>query len=111
MGKDWGGSKMALMEITVVPLGSGTSLSKFVAEAIWALETVPEIDYELTSMGTIVQGRMDRLLEAAQKMHQAVLNAGAQRVETLIRIDDRVDKEVTLASKLTALRKVLGERD
>jgi uncharacterized protein (TIGR00106 family) len=102
---------MALMEITVVPLGTGTSLSQYVAKAVWALEGIPEIDYELTSMGTIVQGRLDRLLEAAQKMHQAVLDAGARRVETSIRIDDRRDKEVTLTSKLASLRKVLGERD
>jgi len=54
---------------------------------------------------------MDRLLEAAQKMHQAVLDAGAQRVETIIRIDDRRDKTVTLASKLAAVQKELGDRD
>jgi uncharacterized protein (TIGR00106 family) len=101
---------MALMEITVVPLGVNTSLSKYVARAIRALEQVPEVDYELTSMGTIVQGRMDRLMEAAQKMHQAVLDAGAQRVETTIRIDDRQDKPTTLSSKLASLRTELGER-
>ncbi len=103
--------KMALMEITVVPLGVGTSLSHFVAKAVQELESVPEIDYELTSMGTIVLGRMDRLMEVAQKMHQAVLDAGAQRVETIIRIDDRQDKPVTLSSKLDSVRKELGERD
>jgi uncharacterized protein (TIGR00106 family) len=102
---------MALMEITVIPLGTGTSMSKYVAKAVWALESVPEIDYELTSMGTIVLGRMDRLLEAAQKMHQAVLDAGAKRIETTIRIDDRQDKPVNLTSKLAALKKELGERD
>jgi uncharacterized protein (TIGR00106 family) len=100
---------MALMEITVVPLGTGTSLSKYVARAVRVVESIPEIDYELTSMGTIVQGRMDRLLEVAQKMHQAVLDAGAQRVSTLIRIDDRVDKEATLSSKLKSLKRELGE--
>jgi uncharacterized protein (TIGR00106 family) len=102
---------MALMEITIVPLGAGTSLSKYVARAVWALESVPEIDYELTSMGTIVQGRMDRLLEVAQKMHQAVIDAGAQRVETTIRIDDRQDKPVTLSDKMASLQQALGERD
>jgi uncharacterized protein (TIGR00106 family) len=101
---------MALMEITVVPLGMGTSLSKWVAKAVKVLETEPEIDYELTSMGTIVQGRVDRLLEVAQKMHQAMLDAGAKRVSTTIKIDDRVDKEATLRSKLVSLRRELGEK-
>lgn len=102
---------MALMEITVVPLGTGTSVSKYVAKAILALEGTPGVDYELTSMGTIVSGDLDNLLAAAQRMHQAVLDAGAQRVETIIRIDDRKDKPVTLNSKLESLKKALGDRD
>jgi len=57
-----------------------------------------------------VLGRMDRLLEAAIN---ASGSAGrrAQRVETVIRIDDRRDKLVTLSSKLAAVRKELGEED
>ena len=47
---------MAIMEITVVPVGIGTSVSKYVAEAIRALENIPQVDYESTSMGTIVAG-------------------------------------------------------
>ena len=75
------------------------------------LENIPQVDYESTSMGTIVAGDVDYLLDAAQKMHQAVLDAGAQRVETIIRIDDRKDKEITLNSKLKSLKKALGDRD
>ena len=102
---------MAIMEITVVPLGSGVSLSKYVAKAVKVLETVPGIDYESTSMGTIITGEVDQLLDAAKLMHQAVLDAGAVRVSTLLRIDDRKDKPVTLSSKLSSLRKELGEKD
>ena len=102
---------MALMEITIVPLGTGTSVSQYVAEAIRALESLPGVDYELTSMGTIIEGDVDQLLVAALKMHQAVLDTGAQRVETTIRIDDRQDKPLTLTSKLTSLKKALGDRD
>ncbi len=102
---------MALMEISVFPIGEGTSLSKYVAKAIQALEGEPGIDYETTSMGTIVQGDVDRLLEVALKLHQAILDTGAQRVSTTIRIDDRRDKPVTLTSKLESLRRQLGERD
>jgi uncharacterized protein (TIGR00106 family) len=102
---------MALMEITVVPLGTGTSVSNYVAEAVRTLESLPDLDYELTSMGTIVEGDVDQLLAAASKMHQAVVKAGAQRVETSIRIDDRRDKPITLTSKLMSLKRALGDRD
>lgn len=102
---------MALMEITVVPLGVSTSVSRFVAKAVLALQGMPGVDYESTSMGTIVEGDVDDLLAAAKKMHQAVLDAGAKRVETTIRIDDRKDKPTTLTSKLESLEKALGGRD
>jgi uncharacterized protein (TIGR00106 family) len=102
---------MALMEITVVPMGTGTSVSKYVAKAILAMEGEPGIDYELTSMGTIVEGDVDRLLAVAQKMHQAVLDTGAKRVVTTIKIDDRLDKHISLTSKLESLKKALGDQD
>ncbi len=102
---------MALMEISVMPVGVGTSMSKYVAKAIWAIEGEPGIDYEMTSMGTIVQGELERLLEVAQKMHQAVMDAGAKRVVTTIKIDDRIDKPITLTSKLESLKRQVGERD
>ncbi len=102
---------MALMEVSIVPIGAEVSLSQYVAKAIQAIEGEPEIDYELTSMGTNVVGELDRLLGIARKMHQAVMDSGVQRVLTTIRIDDRKDKPISLSSKLEAVRKKLGERD
>jgi uncharacterized protein (TIGR00106 family) len=100
---------MALMEISVVPIGEGTSVSRFVAEAVRALEGEPGIEYEMSSMGTVVCGDVDRLLAVAQKMHRAVQMAGARRIYTCIKIDDRQDKTVTLHSKLDSLRQQLGK--
>ncbi len=102
---------MAIMEISVVPVGTGVSLAKYIAAAIRTLEGEKGIDYETTSMGTIVSGDVDRLLAIAQKMHQAVLKAGAKRLYTTIKIDDRTDKPITLRSKLDSLERELGERD
>jgi uncharacterized protein (TIGR00106 family) len=99
---------MALMEITVAPFGVGTSLSPFVAKAIKVLQSTSGIEYETNSMGTIVRGSVEQLLEVAGKMHQAVLEAGAQRVSTTLRIDDRMDKEATMTSKLKSLKEKLG---
>jgi uncharacterized protein (TIGR00106 family) len=100
---------MALMEISVMPVGQGTSMSKYIAEAIRVLAEEPEIDYEMTSMGTIVLGEVDHLLSVARKMHQKVKDAGAPRIVTMIKIDDRMDKTITLTSKLESLKAKLGE--
>ena len=100
---------MALMEITVAPFGVGTSLSPYVAKSIEVLQATPGIEYETNSMGTIVRGNVEQLLSVAGKMHQAMLDAGALRVSTSLRIDDRVDKEATMTSKLKSLKEKLGK--
>ncbi len=101
---------MALMEISVVPIGEGTSVSGYVAEAVRVLEGEPDIEYELSSMGTIISGEVDRLLSIAQKMHDAVRKAGARRIYTTLKIDDRQDKPVTLHSKVDSLRQELSKK-
>jgi uncharacterized protein (TIGR00106 family) len=102
---------MALMEITVAPFGAGTSLSVYVARAIKVLHNTPGIEYETNSMGTVVHGSVDQLLSLAGRMHQAVLDAGALRVSTTLRIDDRVDKDATSESKLASLNQKLKSLD
>jgi uncharacterized protein (TIGR00106 family) len=98
---------MALMDITVAPFGVGTSLSPYVAKAIKVLQATPGIEYETHAMGTIVRGSVEQLLAVALKMHQALLEAGAQRVSTSLRIDDRLDKDATMTSKLKSLKEKL----
>ncbi|MBI2831951.1 MAG: MTH1187 family thiamine-binding protein [Chloroflexi bacterium] len=100
---------MAIMEISVVPIGTGsTSLSRYVAGAVKVLKGEEGLKYELTAMGTIVEGDLDRLMGLARRMHQAVLDAGAMRVVTTIKIDDRHDKASSINSKVEAVRRKLA---
>jgi len=100
---------MAIMEISVVPIGTeSTSISPFVAECVKIVEQ-QGLTYEVTSMGTAVEGAVDDLLTLAAQMHQAPFTQGAQRVLTTIRIDDRRDKEVRIAGKKAAVHKRLRE--
>ncbi|MBA7677516.1 hypothetical protein ES703_85774 [subsurface metagenome] len=102
---------MALIEVAIIPLGTGTpSVSKYVAQAVQVLQGEEDIKYELTAMGTIIEGDLDRLLALVSKMHQAVFDAGAMRVVTTIKIDDRRDKTSTASSKLESLKRELGEK-
>jgi len=99
---------MAMMEISVVPLGTQTpSLSQYVAGAVRILQGEPGIKYELTAMGTIVEGETDKLLALAGRMHQSAFTAGALRVATTIRIDERRDKPATMAGKVASVKKRL----
>jgi len=99
---------MAIAEVSVVPLGTKTpSVSRHVARAIEILEQEKDIRYELTAMGTIIEGDLDRILAAVRKMHETVFNEDIARVVTTIKIDDRRDKPQTMSGKLDSVRKKL----
>ncbi len=95
---------MALMEISVVPLGtSSTSLSKYVAEIIQILQR-EGIPHKLTDMGTIIEGDPETLFQVARRLHEVPFTKGALRVYTSIKIDDRRDKEVHLGDKVESVK-------
>ena len=100
---------MAIVEVSVVPLGTGTpSVSKYVARAVKILREQTGIKYELTAMGTIIEGDLPQLLDLVRKMHGAVLDYGVERVVTTIKIDERRDKPSTISSKVESVKKRLG---
>ena len=100
---------MALVEISVIPMGTSTpSVSQYIAQAVKVVEGEKDIKYELTTMGTIIEGDLERVLTLVQKMHEAVFNAGIMRAATTIKIDDRRDKPSSMSDKIESLKKQLG---
>ncbi|MEJ2202462.1 MAG: MTH1187 family thiamine-binding protein, partial [Desulfuromonadaceae bacterium] len=60
--------------------------------------------YQLTPMGTVIEGDLDELFRVLRQMHEAPFKAGAVRVSTLIKIDDRRDcQEHTMAGKINSV--------
>ena len=87
--------------IKVVPLGTATpSLSRYVAACLDAVKGAGDISYQITAMGTVVQGPLARILGLVQKMHEVPFAMGAQRVSTTINIDDRRDKPTSIEHKI-----------
>lgn len=98
---------MALMEINVAPLGTGsTSVGEFVVN-MQRLLAGHGLPYELTDMGTIIEGDIDQLLTLAEALHESTFSHGAKRVYTVIKIDDRRDKEVHLGQKTGSVKERL----
>lgn len=98
---------MAMMEISVVPLGTGTpSLSRYVAEVVRVLEAA-DVEYRLGPMGTVVVGEPERLFQVARAMHEQPFSLGVLRVATTIKIDDRRDKPLTMQGKIQAVEERL----
>jgi len=95
---------MAIAEVTIVPLGTGsTSVSQYVADIEKVLAKQEGVTHELTSMSTIIEGPIERLFEVIQVLHEVPFEKGAGRVSTSIKIDDRRDKPSTRAQKLQSV--------
>ena len=93
--------EQVIAEISIVPLGTATpSVSRYVAACLDVLEKAQDVRYQLTAMGTIIQGPLERVLELVQQMHEVPFTMGAQRVSTSIKIDDRRDRPQTMEEKV-----------
>jgi uncharacterized protein (TIGR00106 family) len=101
---------MAILEISVVPIGTGgTSLSAYVADCLRVLKK-ERVRYELSAMGTNIEGDLRDLFKIAIAMHQVPFKKGARRVVTTMKIDDRRDKKGTLEGKKKAVKNRLTVR-
>ncbi len=103
---------MAICDVSIVPIGTrNTSLSSYVARAVEVLENEDGISYELTGMGTTIEGELNHILSLIGRMHEAVLATGVRRVVTTVKIDDRRDKAASPDSKVKSVRRELGYPD
>lgn len=95
---------MAIVEVTIAPMGTATpSVSKYVAACHKVLDEAKDLKHQLTPMATVIEGDLDRILAVIRQMHEVPFAAGAQRVSTLIRIDDRRDKVSTMVGKVKSV--------
>ncbi|MFC1903194.1 MTH1187 family thiamine-binding protein [Chloroflexota bacterium] len=102
---------MAMVEVSIVPVGTETpSVSQYVARALEVLRDEKDIKYELTAMGTIIEGDLERLLALVRRMHESVFDAGVSRVVTTIKLDDRRDKVSSMSVKVESVKRKLGDR-
>jgi len=99
---------MAIAEITVVPSGVGPSVSEYVARAQQVIDRHPEVKYQLTPMGTVLEGELDVILEVIKDVHNSTFDDRVQRVLTLVKIDERRDKPLSMQGKLDSVQARLG---
>ena len=99
---------MIIAEVSIIPLGTKVpSVSEHLARAFRALQGEKNIKYELTSMGTIIEGDLGEILRVVRNMHESIFDGEVMRVVTTIKIDDRRDKTVSMRGKIESLLKKL----
>ncbi|MFZ5815610.1 MAG: MTH1187 family thiamine-binding protein [Bacillota bacterium] len=102
---------MAIVEVSITPLGTATpSVSQYVARAHKILVETPGLKAQLTPMSTVLEGDLDLILKAIRQAQEAVFAAGALRVSTSIKIDDRRDRPGSMEEKVRRVQEQIGQR-
>jgi uncharacterized protein (TIGR00106 family) len=85
-------------------------MSKEVAAAFDAIRKVKGVRATLTALGTQIEAdSMNDVINAVKDAHSAAKRAGALRVISSIRIDERLDKAQTLQDKVNSVEQKLRE--
>ncbi|MGB9003416.1 MAG: MTH1187 family thiamine-binding protein [Nitrosotalea sp.] len=94
-------------EIGVLPIGtSSPSLGKYIANGLKSLKKVDGIRYQVTPMGTMIESDdIDKIFEASKVVTSAIFEMGVTRVETILKIDERRDKNNSLEDKLKSIER------
>jgi uncharacterized protein (TIGR00106 family) len=102
---------MPIADITIIPIGTETpSVSTYVAEIQRVLQrNQDKVSYQLTPMSTLIEGELSDIFDVIQQLHEVPFSKGLMRVATNIRIDDRRDKQSTMAGKLKAVEAQLSQ--
>ena len=96
-----------LVEFSIVPLGSGSSISSRVAQVL-ELVDASGLAYKITPMGTVVEGTWDEVFRLIKRCHRITLQQEG-RVLTTIRVDDRKGAANRIDAKVQSVEKKLGK--
>ncbi len=83
------------------------SVSRYVTAAVRVVRTQDRVSYQLDPMFTTLEGDIADIFDLVRRMQDAVVEAGAQRVATVIKIDDRRDRDVRMQDKVRAVEEQL----
>jgi len=96
---------MAVVALLSVAPVTEASMAGDVADAVAALDDF-DVSYETNPMGTVVEADdIDTLLDAVGAAHEAV---EADRVSTLLKIDDKRASDQSAREKVDAVERELG---
>jgi uncharacterized protein (TIGR00106 family) len=95
--------KMIVAEVSVSVLGEGSSIGRFVRVAVESLRKSGLKTVSGPNGTSVEAASVDDILDAVKAAHLVVVETGAKRVVTTLKIDDRRDKPATLQTKLKAV--------
>jgi uncharacterized protein (TIGR00106 family) len=98
-----------IVDLCVVPLGVGLSVSKEVAACERVLAEAG-LKTRLHAYGTTIEGEWDEVFDAVRRCHEVVHGMGAPRIHTNLRVGTRTDRDQSMEDKVRSVEsKLEGE--
>ncbi len=95
-----------MVDLCVVPMGVGVSVSKYVAACEKVLSDAG-LKTHLHAYGTNIEGEWDAVFSAIKQCHETVHEMGAPRITTTIKVGTRTDRVQTMADKIKSVEEKL----
>lgn len=95
------------VELCVVPIGVGTSLSDYIAACAQVLAE-SGLSHEMHAYGTNIEGDWNEVFAAVRKCHEAVHAMGAPRIFTTLKVSTQVDQPQKLSEKVASVQRKLA---
>ncbi len=95
---------MATADLTVIALGRpDLSASPYIAEIQRRLAAQDRVGYVMHAMGTSLEGPAADVLALVGELHAVPFELGVPRVYTVLKLDERRDREQTLEDKVASV--------
>jgi uncharacterized protein (TIGR00106 family) len=91
-----------IMDLCVVPLGVGVSVSEYVVACNEILKKAG-LKTQLHAYGTNIEGEWDKVMSAVKDCHEKVHGMGAPRITTTIKLGTRIDRAQTMEDKVSSV--------
>ena len=99
---------MVLLEFSMFPTTQGESKSRYVARILNLIDK-SGVRYQLTPMGTILEGEWDEVMGVVTACFEE-LKTDCPRISTQLKIDYRAGTESRMQSKIAAVESHLGRK-
>ena len=96
-----------LVDLCIVPLGVGVSLSGYIAACEKVLSEAG-LKTSLHSYGTNIEGDWDNVFTAIKRCHEVVHEMGAPRITTTIKMGTRTDRSQSMEDKIRSVQEKLS---
>jgi len=94
---------MALMNLTIIPLGTGSpSVGDHIVRVVEFLKG-RGVTFQVCDMGTVLEGEPNDLFPLITEINELLFNQGLERIVCQITLDVRRDKKISIGDKVNAV--------